>query len=462
MAEHLSEDLVIDKTLGFLKSYYKTRPRAMGEVKVERDLRPDGKFIIDGRVSYNREDGSAFFATLEATSQAKKAEVVFTTARGLLFWDAFAVASSVVAIFFCYAYIKDIFTVTQWGVEVVSIALIFSQFLLTIFYFIFFSRTSRYRNIYAIEQFKRYYADEQWVSMAYDVLDNFPDRFQERYMQELKRQCVKNGIGLILVDEKGKATIFVSPARRILLANRHRITEFITQNELVKRLSMIQEMRWWKRLRERRVAKLYSQTASQVRSFRKRYSYQVVVAILALAAMSIIFYLEWRDRQIHFLSESEFAEQMEQKMKGSFKETSNYFTEADLNKVEKKGISEKPIVITEKYKKDVTYDCSRFHVFIDPVFIVQDSSFGTYRSAKKYIDDLVTYNNIETTCIWMGCFPDIDTSFVVYYGALHSTRDSAYQTAEAYRKVLGEDYAKHHVRVRALVPKYYLNDRRLK
>ena len=51
----------------------------------------------------------------------------------------------------------------------------------------------RYRYIYAVEQFKKYHADEQWVAIGEDVFENPNDK----YLKELKKQCVYNGFGLI-------------------------------------------------------------------------------------------------------------------------------------------------------------------------------------------------------------------------------------------------------------------------
>ena len=56
----------------------------------------------------------------------------------------------------------------------------------------------RYRSIFAIEQFKQYYADEQWVAIGKDTFSEEEDHF----FQELKKQCVYNGFGLLSMDDE--------------------------------------------------------------------------------------------------------------------------------------------------------------------------------------------------------------------------------------------------------------------
>ena len=72
-----------------------------------------------------------------------------------------------------------------------------------------FQWIKRYRYIYAVEQFKRYHADEQWIAIGEDVFDEPTDP----YLKELKDQCVINGFGLMMIDDNLDTHLLITPSR---------------------------------------------------------------------------------------------------------------------------------------------------------------------------------------------------------------------------------------------------------
>mgnify|MGYP007059414263 FL=1 len=186
--ENLTENNIKRAALSFLKSYYRYRPRA-GDTQSSIDMRGEGGIIADGFLSFQKEDGQNFLATFEATSYNTKNEVIYKVERDLLFLDSFTFALLGTAAFFTYAYIKDILTVKEiglWATVGINLGLAVALFL---FYRIIFSPWNRYRYIYAVEQFKKYHADEQWIALGEDVFANPEDPF----LEELRKQCIQNG-----------------------------------------------------------------------------------------------------------------------------------------------------------------------------------------------------------------------------------------------------------------------------
>ncbi len=93
-----------------------------------------------------------------------------------------------------------------------------------VLYYALFHSLARYRYIYAIEQFKQFHADEQWVAFAVNTfsgtdLDRRETRRGRHYLRELKKQCIRYGIGLLEVEDRQTARIIYSPSRADLLDN---------------------------------------------------------------------------------------------------------------------------------------------------------------------------------------------------------------------------------------------------
>jgi len=83
----------------------------------------------------------------------------------------------------------------------------------------------KYRYIFAIQQFKQYHADEQWVAIAEDV---FPAP-NDPYMLELRNQCVYNGIGLAIVPLEGMVRKMIDPSRLGIFGKDRQMTQWVTR-----------------------------------------------------------------------------------------------------------------------------------------------------------------------------------------------------------------------------------------
>ena len=90
--DYLSEDTIKRATLAFMKTYYKFRPRN-GETVIRYDMTHATGVIVDGHLTFPKEDGSPFVATFEATSVSSSAEVLFRLQRQQLLWDSITVGS---------------------------------------------------------------------------------------------------------------------------------------------------------------------------------------------------------------------------------------------------------------------------------------------------------------------------------------------------------------------------------
>ena len=230
----LSEDDIKRKFLPFLKEFYKYRYEFRPEsMHTELDNVSAGGLVADGMVSFRKDDGSAFVCTYEATSVDKSEEVKFALNVRYFTWDCLAfgavtaLSSYVVAYALRFAWLRNL----QWTG---NLGFVLGMGIIGFFAWYFLLRKWRkYRYIYAIEQFKQYFAHEQWIALGADV---FPAP-SDPYLLELKSQCVYNGFGLALVPEEGETRVLVTPSRLGIYGKDRRMVHWVTRLEWYQAMS---------------------------------------------------------------------------------------------------------------------------------------------------------------------------------------------------------------------------------
>lgn len=285
MSATISEDDIKKYALRYLKTHYKFKPR-ISETIAKCDMVTSDGIIADGHISFSIEEGKTFLATFEATSYDSRHEVKYGILWQRLLWDATTFASALTLVSFLYAYYRlEIIDLPKTGF-LVSIGLLLSSLLcLGSMYVLFFKYRPRYRRIYAIEQFKLYHADEQWIAMGFDVFSNHADR----QFVELKRQCVNNGFGLLIVDANGMVSRLIMPAREQVLQNRHALAFFDRGQVIATQLSTgIQE----------RFKHLVTQFNKHIRwqqypIFKRQFSKQRFIILASFVVITSIFLKEY-------------------------------------------------------------------------------------------------------------------------------------------------------------------------
>ena len=230
----LTEDDIKRKFLPFLKEFYKYRYEYRPEsLHTELDNVSAGGLVADGMVSFRKEDGSAFVCTYEATSADKAEEVKYSLNVAYFTWDCLAFAAVVAAVCYIAAYaarfnwLKSL----QWTGNT---GFLLGMGLIGFFAWYFTMRGWRkYRYIYAVEQFKQYFAHEQWVALGEDV---FPAP-TDPYLLELKNQCVYNGFGLALVPAEGDVRVLHSPSRLGMYGKDRRMVQWVTRRQWYQAMS---------------------------------------------------------------------------------------------------------------------------------------------------------------------------------------------------------------------------------
>lgn len=327
----LTEDNIKKVTLRYLKGYYKYRPRASETSTTARlDMQTAGGIIADGHLSYEKEDGSTFLATFEATSKETKEEVVYRYRYGFLFWDTFMVAGLLTGFMVWWNYYADTFRVGEIGIPkmLIAIGLIWVGFQMAVAVLI--RKGSKYRYIYAVQQFKEYHADDQWIAIGEDV---FPHS-EDFAFGELKHQCIYNGFGLIKVNSELEPHFILTPSRGDVFGKRRKVVNFFNQDEWGQRMSQNRYSGFFKKtfaklpfkipfktpqlnIRQKfagSTAGKYAESAKKYASeYRKRISRyrktalpQIMVSITAIAFIGYIFFVELVEAKIIALDERKY------------------------------------------------------------------------------------------------------------------------------------------------------------
>jgi len=295
--KHLSEDIIKKAGIRFLKDHYKFRPRT-GNTVTSFDQETKDGIITDGLFTFITEDGTPFLATLEATSHESKEEVLFSRQKTLLDLDSAICAAFLAVLFFSLSHHYDWITVNKdgWGMIMICLLGILSSGYLISKYLI--KGLQRYRYIYAIEQFKKYHADEQWIAIADDV-------FEEKtanHLKELKRQCVRNGFGLISVNLEEEAHILITPSRQEVFGKARASKNFQNRDEYLQHSKTERMKSMWNKTISKVSGK---RTDSSVFRYQRSFKSQILLGLVAFMVLAGIFYKEAQEAPIAYVNEKD-------------------------------------------------------------------------------------------------------------------------------------------------------------
>jgi len=211
--------------INFLRQHYKLRPRlGTSGTRVVTKVHYYQGVTIDARLSYQKPDGKWFMATVEATSRDRAHEVIYRVNWFRITVHSGAVALLAMLLLLGVAEIRDTSVFVWFGHPDTWWFLLTSYLSLWTAIGAVISRLKYYRYIYAIAQFMRFHADAQWI--AYDrsiffapletaASDRAARRYERRmrrYYNELQRQCVRFGFGLMEVRENNQVRWLTEPS----------------------------------------------------------------------------------------------------------------------------------------------------------------------------------------------------------------------------------------------------------
>lgn len=227
-----TEQQIRGLAINFLRFHYKLRPRLPGSETRVVDRPHDFRgTTIDARLAFERPDGGLFTATVEASSMDRSHEVTYqrdyrrllrhATLTGLVVWTLIIWAGTRV---------PGLQLWKQYG-HTLPYLLVIGGLLATIALFaMLLMGRKNYRRIPAVEQFKRFHAEAQWV--AYDVAI-FRGTKGEAAYRELERQCIRYGFGMLAVEAESVVRNVINPSEVDQFQGlRHRLSDWLARAEL--------------------------------------------------------------------------------------------------------------------------------------------------------------------------------------------------------------------------------------
>lgn len=230
----LTEEAVKQRFVPFLKDFYRHRYEPVpNTIEVSFNNVSAEGFIADGLMRFMRPDGKAFVCTYESTSKEKVDEVKFSLNINYFLWDCAAFGAAFTAVSYLLSYVSaPIWLMLLGWTGNLGLLLGLGMIGFLSWYFTM-SKWRKYRYIFAVEQFKQYQADEQWIALAADVFLSPTDP----YLTELKNQCVYNGFGLAIVPEFGAVRVLNAPTRLRVYGKDRKMVEWITDRDWFQRAS---------------------------------------------------------------------------------------------------------------------------------------------------------------------------------------------------------------------------------
>lgn len=488
----LSEDTIKKVALAFLKGYYKYRPRGDGKTIAQLDMVGEGGIVADGHLTFDNEDGSPFLATFEATSWHTREEVMFHHQPVLLNMDALVVGMLSATLLLGALYADKWPYFEQLGKYSTGILYLFFLGLVFMAARLLAARLPRYRYVYAIEQFKQYHADQQWLALGEDV---FPDPTDKNF-KELKDQCVKQGYGLLMVDPNLKAYLVVTPARVQPEKKRRRIVRFENAQEWTRqRMGKLKLRSGWRKYLPAPLSGWADRLGLpdfSLQRYRRSYTNQLILSAASFIAASVMMYDLFRIPPVLY-AEDALVEELEELTRTGRPETGEYLVDTpfidQFNKTPQTrnpfeedrptalrpqpsdtvrlapkdlvpGLDERPPVPEKKRPERAkpssidAYDCDRFYGMRGSRYLVLYDMVTDESLAKSKLDT-VYQAGIQGGLIWMGCFDEVNSGeFAVYLGILFPSAEEAYSQKAKFEIMFQEQGVKFApLRIRPLVIK---------
>jgi hypothetical protein len=465
--KYLTEDAIKRSAVKYLKGYYKFRERT-GETVTNFDMVTESGAKADGLLTYPDANGKPFRATIEATSYDSRYEVLYVNQNKKLFIDAFTAALVGASTLFMSAWWTRLWIVAQYGLPKTVILIFCILALLYVFFNFLWQNESRYRYILALEQFKSYHADEQWVAIGEDVFlaPNDPK------LLELKKQCIYNGFGLIVVSDHLEPQPWLTPAREEIFQRRRREQGFYKKNNSTfqKILSNNLFQIWGEKLKKG-LSRLQFKGWGDFKEKMTNFSLpQLLLGVAMLLLLGSLLYKEYlKQTDITYVKdEAKYSEELRQeKLKRDSENNKKYGEEADGHWIDagaarkydqkdvpkpyetgnNKGIfadkdelvpktsaasmpdmSEKgsaDMYINMGYHTGVTYSCERLAHLKGKYYIVMESGWGSTNDAVARVEELKKLGVSEANYLWLRCFDASKKNYIVYVGGIDKEKKSA-------------------------------------
>lgn len=457
----LSENTIKQIALGYLKSFYRLRPRAFNTVTITgTDMRGSNNIIADGFLHFTQEDGKVFTATFEATSQATKDEICYRPRLSHVVWDSLAFACLLLPTFLAIAHIAHWYPLAA---ENFWVRLLYLSSTLPIWmgiYFMTFRRLPRYRYIFAVEQFKQYKADDQWIAFGYDAFSGM----KEKYRLELIRQCSRFGFGLVEINAQRLPKLIMAPSRAEIFVPKRSVFDFLPQGEWQKRLQSM-TLGPWQKLKKFLREQFLPVQNRYFRWFPRTYYNQWALVLLGLMITIFLIRIEYQKLPTNFPNEKRYKKRVIADNKDERVEPSYFIVDAPIagfydstftpyemrfNEEQFSGMIQSEetddseqaaapplrIIIAEPGDEiALYYTCDRYNGLHQTFYLLADSVYSQLSGARQRLVQLNELG-LSATAVWPPCLGGTGKGFLVYVDELLVDSTGAAQLLDSLQLML--------------------------
>jgi len=453
MKSHLDEDHIREVGLVFLSRFYAKR-QAEGQRMLTSGQQVSGEIVTDAYLKYMAADGREYHVVLEATSRDTRNEVLYQPLMSKRSWDAILVSSWVTAISVALS-VEAGWIHWELGGGIffwaVSIALFLSLFL----FIRFISRHRyRYRYIYAIEQFKAYSSDNQWIAIGADV---FPNQYDPAY-QELRRQCIATGVGLLIVYPNDKVNLVAAAARSGKVMSESRPSNFLEASGR------------WLRSGERLLLPVVARTlpgrslsyTKGLMRFRPKHGKQVFLSLVAFMLLGITMTRFYQQKPQRVVNAYQWRRSVEKTLLNPTEEPGNFIVDTPFLESYSQEVGKymfwfdslqaayRNTRLPDGYSPSVpsgrenaylmavlpdiisAYPCDRIQEFTPDRFALVQSIASSYSEARVRMLDFLR-KGVELQAVRMSCLPGGQDRYLVFWQSGFLSPESAKQALEDYK-----------------------------
>jgi len=290
-------------------------------------------------------------------------------------------------------------------------------------------------------------------------------------LTELKKQCVKNGFGLVEIDPSGVGKLWITPARKTVFGDRRKLMTFLPSgvfSSFSDGLKNIQVGSYWDKLTH----SMRMERMQSLLRYRRTYFRQIILASMGVALIGIVL---WREVQLalpNYVDETSYIQGLEDRLETlepeppffrrdttgitSFEPPYTSYSDREIFAIEDQtgepfidpetyrlqqrilsdgqGIDRIKLYLSDAREDYTSYDCERLYNFSGKKYIIQDSRHRTFEMAKNRMD-VINLSGIQAHAFWLGCFADEDI-YIVYLEDIYDTAEEASKMRRIFTPVL--------------------------
>ena len=272
---------------------------------------------------------------------------------------------------------------------------------------------------------------------------------EDAMLHELRKQCIKNGFGLLSVDKDLTTHLVITPSRDELFDSKRKLQSFFNSNSNNENAEPSKIRGWWASLTGLLMKPVSGDSLTR---YQRTYYFPMIVSFLMMGLVGFVAYEDLRQKEIIFANEEKYDEELQDILdKKEYHEfdqeidedvvaphpknvPDSYLAVVEPNKrddhigvkgvtpkndnLTPKGVNSNMEFVAKTEESNVKYNCARLYNFTGKKFIVQDGEFTTQKEAQKRLDFL-RKKGIEAHILWLKCFSNSE-KYSVYIEWLYN------------------------------------------